>query len=313
MKKSISGGEMKRLLFASELLDNPALLFADEPTTGLDSSMADSVVNLMRSLTSSGHTIICTIHQPSSEIFQKFDKVMFLAAGRLAYFGRPIDSVDLFNSFGYPCPANYNPADLIVDILSIEPNNEEECRERANKICDQFRDSSQGQELFRRIEGNRSREEDRPTSGKLRQMAPVSLQIWSLLKRDCLDNYRNPGLARAKIIQKTFMGVFVGLLYFQTQINRVGISNINGSIFYVVSELTYSTLFGILSFLPSEYPLLVREYHDSLYYLPSYYIARLLSYIPLFTLDGLLMLSISYWMTGLTPTFTRFLIAIGWF
>lgn len=107
------------------------------------------------------------------------------------------------------------------------------------------------------------------------------------------------------------MGVFVGLLYFQTTLSRVGISNINGSIFYMVSELTYSTLFGILSFLPAEYPLLVREYHDSLYYLPSYYIARILSYVPLFTLDGLVMISIAYWMAGLTPTFTRYLIALG--
>jgi hypothetical protein len=109
------------------------------------------------------------------------------------------------------------------------------------------------------------------------------------------------------------MGLFVGLLYFQTPLTRVGISNINGAIFYLVSELTYSTFFGILSFLPSEYPLLVREYHDSLYYLPSYYIARCVSYIPLFTLDGLVFVSISYWMAGLSPTFYRYLISVGKF
>lgn len=71
----ILGGEAKRLLFASELLNNPPLLFCDEPTTGLDSFMAESVVNVMRNLVKAGRTIICTIHQPSSIVYRKFDKV----------------------------------------------------------------------------------------------------------------------------------------------------------------------------------------------------------------------------------------------
>lgn len=69
---------MRRLSFAGELLSNPALLFCDEPTTGLDSSMAESVVNVMKKLCKNGRTIICTIHQPSSIIYRKFDRVKFI-------------------------------------------------------------------------------------------------------------------------------------------------------------------------------------------------------------------------------------------
>lgn len=72
------GGEAKRLSFASELLTNPPLLFFDEPTTGLDSFMAESVVNVMKKLSKMGRTIICTIHQPSSLLYRKFDKVCFV-------------------------------------------------------------------------------------------------------------------------------------------------------------------------------------------------------------------------------------------
>lgn len=61
------------------------------------------------------------------------------------------------------------------------------------------------------------------------------------------------------------MGLFAGLLYLQTPLTRTGISNINGALFYLVCELTYSTVFGILTFLPSDYPLVVREYHDGIY------------------------------------------------
>lgn len=92
-EKGISGGEARRLLFASELLNNPALLFCDEPTTGLDSSMAMEVINVLSRLARSGRTIICTIHQPSSMIYRKFTRVAFMASGRLAYFGEPTRAV----------------------------------------------------------------------------------------------------------------------------------------------------------------------------------------------------------------------------
>lgn len=70
---------------------------------------------------------------------------------------------------------------------------------------------------------------------------------------------------------------------------------------------------GILSFLPDDFPLVVREYHDGLYYLISYYIARCLSYVPLFTIDGLLMMGIAYYMIGLSPAVGRFAGLLGTF
>ncbi|CAG2116671.1 unnamed protein product, partial [Medioppia subpectinata] len=65
--KGISGGEMKRLSFASEILSNVSLI--DEPTTGLDSFMAQNIVQTLKTMASEGRTIVCTIHQPSSQVF----------------------------------------------------------------------------------------------------------------------------------------------------------------------------------------------------------------------------------------------------
>ena len=64
----LSGGEKRRLSVASELLTDPKLLFCDEPTSGLDSHMAASVVDLLLGLAGQGRTVICTIHQPSSQV-----------------------------------------------------------------------------------------------------------------------------------------------------------------------------------------------------------------------------------------------------
>ncbi|KAH3715723.1 hypothetical protein DPMN_058435 [Dreissena polymorpha] len=75
--KGISGGEMRRLSFASEFLTNPPLLFCYEPTSGLDSFMAENIVQMLQQMAKRGKTVICTIHQPSSEVFALFDQYVF--------------------------------------------------------------------------------------------------------------------------------------------------------------------------------------------------------------------------------------------
>ena len=95
--KGISGGERRRLAFACELITNPSLLFCDEPTSGLDSFMAMSIVDCMQKLAQQGKTIICTIHQPSSEVFSKFDRLCLMAEGRMAFMGQTREALDFFS------------------------------------------------------------------------------------------------------------------------------------------------------------------------------------------------------------------------
>uniref|UniRef100_A0A914XU21 ABC-2 type transporter transmembrane domain-containing protein n=1 Tax=Panagrolaimus superbus TaxID=310955 RepID=A0A914XU21_9BILA len=130
--------------------------------------------------------------------------------------------------------------------------------------------------------------------------------------RSLIDNRRNPALARAKIFQKIFQGLFVGGVYWRIKyIDFVDVQNANGALFYLLAELTYSALFGVLTFMPNDFPLVVREHFDGLYYVPAYYIARILSYMPIFILDGTLMMAISYYMVNFAPGFGNFVINIG--
>lgn len=136
--KGLSGGERKRLSFASEALTDPSLLLCDEPTSGLDSFMAHNVLQVLKNLAEKDKTIILTIHQPSSEIFGMFDKLLLMANGRVAFLGTPNEANDFFTSLNAPCPTNYNPADFYIERLAMVPGKEEESRETIRKICDAF-------------------------------------------------------------------------------------------------------------------------------------------------------------------------------
>ena len=113
-------------------------MFFDEPTSGLDSYMASTIVDVMKQLASKGKTIICTIHQPSSQIFQKFDRLCLLAEGRLAYIGDLEGANNFFTKQGYPVPPNYNPADHYINKLSIIPNQRELTKKTIDNLCETF-------------------------------------------------------------------------------------------------------------------------------------------------------------------------------
>ena len=99
---------------------DPSLIFLDEPTTGLDSYTAMQVVGILKTLAKQGRTIIQTIHQPNSETYDLFHKMMLLTEGKTIYFGEKDKVVDYFKSIGYPCPAMTNPTDYFMNIMSIE-------------------------------------------------------------------------------------------------------------------------------------------------------------------------------------------------
>lgn len=97
LDKTISGGQRKRLNIALELVREPAVLFVDEPTSGLSSRDSENVMDLLKQLSITGKLIFVVIHQPSSDIFKLFDKLFLLDNGGYPiYYGNPVDSLIYF-------------------------------------------------------------------------------------------------------------------------------------------------------------------------------------------------------------------------
>lgn len=107
LEKVISGGQRKRLNIALELIREPAILFLDEPTSGLSSRDSENVIDLLKELTLKGKLIFVVIHQPSSDIFKMFDKMIIMDAGGYpAYYGPPVEAITYFKKCTHQADSN---------------------------------------------------------------------------------------------------------------------------------------------------------------------------------------------------------------
>ncbi|TFG43093.1 MAG: ATP-binding cassette domain-containing protein, partial [Bacteroidia bacterium] len=113
LNKKISGGQRKRLNISLELIREPAILFLDEPTSGLSSRDSENILDLLKELARKGKLLFVVIHQPSSDIFKMFDKLIILdTGGYLIYSGNPVDSIEYFKKkIGQP---NYSESECYV-------------------------------------------------------------------------------------------------------------------------------------------------------------------------------------------------------
>ena len=260
--KGISGGEKKRLSFAAELLSNPSVLFCDEPTSGLDSFMATNIMELLREFSRLGKTVICTIHQPSSQIFTRFDSLLLLAEGRTAYLGPAVKTKQFFADLGYPCPQDFNPADHFVSVLGVLEEEQEESQQRISAICAGFQESQAEAELMAELKNIEGQEESEQESDSLDQplyKASWFTQLAALTWRQALSVARNPMMFKVKIITAVLVGLILGVLYQGQELNQAGIQNANGALFLIITNLSFGSNFSICNTFCSELLIFLRS------------------------------------------------------
>jgi EPP (Eye Pigment Precursor) family transporter len=314
--KGISGGERKRLAFASEVLTNPPLLFLDEPTSGLDSYMARNILQTLKVMAAKGRTIVCTIHQPSSEVFELFDRLLLMSEGRVAYLGPAKDATLFFAGCGFRLPPNYNPADYFVHTLAVEPGNELHCREKIKIICDSYAQSPQAEHVRKVItESNFHEDGAMYDEESFPEVSPYKAswfkQLCVVFWRCWLNNMREPVIVRMRFFQITVMAFIFGLIFWQQNIDQSGVNNINGVLFLMQMQMTFGFIFNVVMTFPPEFPVFLREHFDGMYRVDVYFLCKMTAEVPQFFVLPLVFTIIMYFCIGLYGTAEGFFICFA--
>ncbi|KAF2346868.1 ABC transporter-like, partial [Trinorchestia longiramus] len=329
--KGISGGETKRLAFACEVLTNPALMFCDEPTTGLDSFMAQTIVEAMRGMAQTGRTVISTIHQPSSQVFALFDRVLLMAEGRVAFLGLTTDALEFFERSGKICPDSFNPADFFIMTLAVHPEHEDESRTFIGKLCDSY-EESEGQNLRKQVLDNNTgiKQEDSSMDRKASKSpykASWGSQFSAVLVRSTLEIVRDPTQLNIKLIQTVMIALLLGLIFLDQENNQAGSKNLCSILFLLLTNMTFQNVFGVVNLFSTEVEIFTREHENGMYRSDVFFMAKNFAEVPMAILqpgvvifyrlllkvscERVLFVGVIYYMVGLNPAAEHFFICMG--
>jgi ABC-type multidrug transport system ATPase subunit len=308
--RGISGGERKRLSFATEILTNPSLLFVDEPTSGLDSYMAEAVMVQLQQLAREGRTIVTTVHQPSSELFTLFDNLYLLCDGVTVYNGRASEAVAYFAELGYQCPGFVNPCDFFMKQLVVLDREKDEAGvKRLQLLKDEWGHRHADVEDARRHSGDAALIEEAESGAdgcEDKHLGPWA-QMQVLSSRNVLRLVRDRISFRANFFLQLFISAIVGLIYLQLDVDQTGIQNFAGAFFVVIVNQTFTTASPLFIAIPTELPMVLHEYKSGLYRLAVWYMAKILSELPLQVFMPFVFFIPTYFLIGIGHGFATYI------
>eukprot|EP01130_Rhizamoeba_saxonica_P009620 TRINITY_DN391_c0_g1_i2.p1 TRINITY_DN391_c0_g1~~TRINITY_DN391_c0_g1_i2.p1 ORF type:complete len:638 (-),score=147.94 TRINITY_DN391_c0_g1_i2:37-1950(-) len=316
LTRGLSGGERKRLSIGLQLIKEPSLLFLDEPTTGLDSFAAESIVRTLGYLASKGKTILYTIHQPSSELLNLFDKLMIIGHGKTLYFGPYSKTLEYFDGIGLPCREDMNPGDHFVEVIHIDREHMHEKKKYFDDVENAgFGDSFENAVLMEEEYASSKYAKYRKKKGKKPVLEspdgkkPGTLtQIGKLISANFKNKKREPNAFRAGLLQSIIVSVIMGAIYFDFELNDTSIQDRSGCLFFAVVFSMFSSLITPLTLFPTERKIFLFQTVDGLYSTLSYFIAKFVTEIPGIAINTIVFGSIIYFMTGLQLTVENYIL-----
>ncbi|XP_011505782.1 PREDICTED: protein scarlet-like [Ceratosolen solmsi marchali] len=289
----LSCGERKRISLAVELLNEPRIIFCDEPTTGLDSFAALTVIKTLRDLANRGCIVICSIHQPASGLLELFHEIIILSSGRLAFQGNTLEALRFLQSLNFECPTTFNIAEFLVKQLSINRERESENLKKVKWICDKFEESIYGQQLVKII--------SKSVTETLSANSQHKTQLHWLMWRIYIDYKRNLSSICFRFSLYMFIGILLSTPYIgiMKNIDQNGIQSIQGLMYLIITETIFTFNYSVFYTFSNELPLLLRDISNGLYNPAPYYLSKIIITIPGAIIQPLMFISIIYTIVGL--------------
>lgn len=307
---SLGVEQKKRLTIGVELAARPSLLlFLDEPTSGLDAQSAYSIVRFLRKLCAAGQAIICTIHQPSSDLIQEFDQILALnPGGNTIYFG-PVGKdgsavVEYFAKRGVQCPPGRNVAEFLLETAIKGGRNPQGKRINWNRV---WRESAENKELLaeiQRLKASRiqavtdDNNDTSTTAPVMREFAaPVWTQITQLTKRMFVHQWRDPSYLYGRLFTAVLVGIFNGFTFWRLGNTVADMQNRMFTCFLIIM-IPATVLNQVLpKFYTNRMLWEAREHPSRIYGWVAFCTAEILSEIP-----GSIIAGVLYWILWYLPT-----------
>ncbi|KAJ4718271.1 Pleiotropic drug resistance ABC transporter [Melia azedarach] len=308
----LSTEQRKRLTIAVELVANPSIIFMDEPTSGLDARAAAIVMRTVRNTVDTGRTVVCTIHQPSIDIFEAFDELFLLKRGGQEIYVGPLgrQSSQLINYFegidGVPkIKDGYNPATWMLEVSALS-------QEIALGV--DFASIYRNSELYRR---NKAliRDLSQPAPGSKDLYFPTQYsqsffaQTLACLWKQHWSYWRNPLYSAVRFLFTTFIALIFGTMFWDmgTKTTRQqDLSNAMGSMYAAVLFLGIQNAQSVQPVVFVERTVFYRENAAGMYSALPYAFAQVLIEIPYIFVQSIVYGIIVYAMIGFDWTAEKF-------
>ncbi|WKA02608.1 hypothetical protein VitviT2T_020777 [Vitis vinifera] len=300
----LSTEQRKRLTIAVELVSNPSIIFMDEPTSGLDARAAAVVMRAVKNVVDTGRTIVCTIHQPSIDIFEAFDELILLkTGGHLIYCG-PLGQhssrvIEYFEGIpGVPkIRNNYNPATWMLEVTSTSAE-----AELGVDFAQIYKDSAlyeNNKELVKQLSIPPHGSEDLhfPTRFARNGWSQFKSCLW----KQHLSYWRSPSYNITRTMHMLVASLLFGILFWKQGKelnNQQGVFNVLGSMYVAVIFLGINNCSTVLPHVTNERTVLYREKFAGMYSSWAYSLAQVTIEIPYLFIQTLIYVIITYPMIG---------------
>ncbi|RLN26531.1 hypothetical protein BBI17_009602, partial [Phytophthora kernoviae] len=306
--------QMKRLTIGVELAAQPSVLFLDEPTSGLDARSAKLIMDGVRKVADTGRTVVCTIHQPSSEVFRVFDSLLLLKRGgetvfvgelgknaskMIAYF-ESIDGVTKLED-------NYNPATWMLEVIGAGVGN-------SNGDKTDFVQVFKSSAHFEHIQSNLDREGVSYPSPSLpalkfddKRAATEMTQAKFLMKRFFNMYWRTASYNLTRFSISLVLGLLFGITYVNAEYTSyAGINSGMGMLFCTTGFIGFISFTGVVPIASEDRLAFYRERASQTYNALWYFVASTVVEIPYVFFSTMVFMLPFYWMVGFTGATTFF-------
>ncbi|KAM7527670.1 hypothetical protein LguiB_031080 [Lonicera macranthoides] len=310
----LSTEQRKRLTIAVELVANPSIIFMDEPTSGLDARAAAIVMRTVRNTVDTGRTVVCTIHQPSIEIFEAFDELLLMKrGGRVIYGGKLGEkSQTMINYFQAirsinPIPAGYNPATWMLEVST--PAAEE-------RLGLDFAEIYKNSQQYREVEAC-IQQMSVPVAGSqpLKFDSTYSqdavFQFRTCLWKQNLVYWRSPPYNAVRLFFTTMSALIIGSIFWNVGSRRDNAQNlfvVMGALYSAVMFLGVNNSSSVQPIVSIERTVFYRERAAGMYAPFPYAAAQGLVEIPYIAVQTILYGVITYFMINFERTVGKFLL-----